>query len=121
MSIISPLGNIDGKQWGATWKCFQIPGICEVWAMIINPHSYCSKHRHTFKFNQFVVLSGNLLVRTWKNDYPCIDETTIHPKGSMLVKPKEYHRFINNTDEVAIAIEIYWCELGSDIEREDHG
>jgi len=70
----------------------------------------------------FYVEGGSLDIEVWKNDYDLIDTTSLKSGEHTIVKPREFHRFINNSSKEAVVYEIYWTELlESDIERESVG
>jgi len=80
----------------------------------------CSKHKHNFKFNGFYCMAGQLLIRTWKNDYDLVDETLLNSGDFMSVAPGEYHQF--EAMEDCIAFELYYAHFDhDDIQRETVG
>jgi len=104
-----------GKIWGCTTRIR--PGVHH---LSIKKGGYCSKHRHLHKSNWFYVVSGELRIKTWKNDYDLCDETVLLPGDYCVVHPDEYHLFqaLRQTE----VIEGYFIELDEgDIEREDVG
>lgn len=117
--MIDPLEKgKQGKVWGETQCTFIIPGVVEVWRLAIQPHTSCSQHIHKHKHNQFTVLKGHLTVKVWKNDYDLVDVTELYDGDSMSVKRGEKHQFINDSDDMVYAIEVYWSDFdASDIER----
>jgi len=109
----------QGKVWGET-SCIFFKNNVEIHRLKTNADSQCSKHKHDHKFNMFLVESGKLTVRVWKNDYDLVDDTYLSAGESMTVKPGEYHQFI--AEEPAVVYEIYWTELDqNDIDRESCG
>lgn len=113
---------IQGKVWGHTRPLFQKNNV-EIHDIFVNKGGYCSKHRHSAKYNKFVVNSGKLLIRVWKEyvNGDFLEEETILSAGhEMTVGPGDFHMF--EALEDTIALEIYWVELKeTDIERENHG
>lgn len=108
-----------GKIWGQT-KVIKANSSFELHRISIKAGTHCSKHKHTYKFNGFYVISGQLAIDTWKNDYDLIDTTILGPDDYTEVKPGEYHQFRAITD--VEAIEAYWVELDhDDIIRESVG
>ena len=94
------MGNISGKIWGQTELVFANSNI-EFHRIDIKKGGTCSKHKHNYKFNGFYCMAGQLLIRTWKNDYDLVDETILGPGDFTQVKPNEYHQFIGLEDGVA--------------------
>jgi len=108
----------SGKVWGETVCVFNINGV-EAHALNVSAGAYCSKHRHTHRFNGFFVSRGCLEVWVWK-DYGLTDCTILMPGDSCAVAPGEYHRFIARAPTQAL--EWYWAKSDpSDIERVDRG
>jgi len=110
---------IQGKVWGHT-----IPVFCknnvEINKLKLNRGHQCSKHIHDSKYNMFYVISGEIKVRVWKNEYDLVDETVLTADQGTIVKPKEYHRFEVLQDSVIL--EVYWVQLDvGDILRADVG
>lgn len=117
------IGEITGKVWGTTQLLFDLNNV-EIHRIMVKPGGYCSKHRHTKKFNMFYVEQGTLIVKIWKNAYALVDETSLVPTQFTIVPPGEYHKFEIPFSQTmpTIAYEIYWVSLEKDdIEREDHG
>ncbi len=66
------------------------------------------------------MVSGQLRIRVWKNDYDLCDETVLNPGDYCVTHPDEYHQFeaVSATE----ALEGYFVELDDgDIERETVG
>ena len=108
-----------GKVWGTTTPIFD-NGVVSVHRIEIKAGSKCSKHKHEYKYNDFYVEEGVLLIHVWKNDYKLTDTTVLHKGESTSTSPGEYHQFEAETD--VVAFEIYHTKLiDSDITREDVG
>ena len=107
--------NKQGKVWG--WTADIGP---DVKYIFVEKGCHCSEHKHQHRYNWFFVVHGILKIRTWKNDYDLIDETTLEAGDRCETKPGEFHQFyaLEDTD----AIEGYYvkCE-DSDIERRSVG
>lgn len=104
----------SGKYWGLTRRVFFQNNV-EVHYMEIKPGGYCSEHHHAMKYNRFIVLDGQLVVRTWKsgeNEYPDIVE--LNAFDEYTIKPGIIHKFENVGQSVCKALEIYWTELSTD-------
>jgi quercetin dioxygenase-like cupin family protein len=107
----------SGKVWGNTELVAETPAF-EFHRLEINAGGYCSKHRHTGKWNGFHVESGSLLIREWNGDK--VDETTLTAGQYAQVQPGRFHQFEALTD--CVAFELYWAQYESgDIERENLG
>ena len=113
--------NKQGKVWGFTEQIFGKNNV-SIHRIIISPGGYCSVHKHEHKWNMFYIESGCINVKTWKNDYDLVDETFLNAGESIMIKPGEFHQFLNSDIEFAVVYEIYWTELDEDdIERKDVG
>lgn len=111
----------SGKVWGETHLILKTPMV-EIHKLIISPKSHCSWHKHQFKWNAFLVVSGVLMIEVRKNDYALTDTTTLWPGDLCTVKPGEVHRFRTVAEEPCQAWEIYYPEpLAEDIIRESVG
>lgn len=107
---------MNGKIWGWTEAKLITPGI-EIHRLSIKPQAYCSRHRHSFKHNAFLVVSGVLHVRI-EREYG-IDETTLTAGQMTTVEPRYFHKFWTGPDVGAEIWEIYYPPVlsGEDIER----
>ncbi len=113
------MNNIQGKVWGKTQPIF-LKNNVEIHRIEANKGGFCSKHKHEYKYNAFLVESGKLKITTWKNDYDLVDETIVEAGQITTCKPQEYHMF--EVLEDTVAFEIYWVELSEkDIVRENCG
>lgn len=111
---------IIGKIWGQTEPVLKTP-ILEIHKLTILPNSYCSLHKHEFKWNCFIVISGQLVIEVKKNNYDLTDKTTINAGETTTVRPGEFHRF-KTTEQGCTVFEIYYLEpLSEDIVRADVG
>lgn len=109
----------QGKVWGCTHLVFSNCN-SEVQYMKCKAGNQCSKHCHKHKYNMFYVISGEIEIHTWKNDYPLCDKTVLGPGERTTIKPGEYHQFVVNED--AEVLEVYWVELTlGDIDRQSCG
>ena len=109
----------QGKVWGSTTQIRKTENF-SLHRLSIKAGGVCSKHKHNYKFNGFYVVSGQLLIRTWKNDYDLIDKTVLNPGDFMSVAPGEYHQF--EAIEDCIAFELYYAHFDhDDIQRETVG
>lgn len=108
----------QGKIWGQTAVIESNPQI-EVHRIQIDLGGKCSKHVHQVKWNGFLVLSGQIIVRVWQPN-GLVDETTLHPGDYTKVPPGQYHQFqcVHKAD----ALEFYWAQMpAEDIDRETTG
>jgi len=112
---------IQGKVWGYTTPLFNKNNV-ELHIAEIRKGGYCSKHKHKFKFNRFVVLKGKLQITIWK-DYgteTLQDVSILGISQECTVSPGDFHKF--EALEDTTVLEIYWVDLNeNDIVREDHG
>jgi len=112
---------IQGKVWGYTTPLFNKNNV-ELHIAEIRKGGYCSKHKHKFKFNRFVVLKGKLKITIWK-DYgtdTLQDVSILGISQECTVPPGDFHKF--EALEDTTVLEIYWVDLNeNDIVREDHG
>ena len=108
-----------GKVWGTTRLVKANPAF-EVHHISARANSQCSKHKHAHKVNGFYVITGQLAIDVWKNDYDLTDTTVLKAGEYGEVRAGEYHRFRALTD--VEAMEIYFVRLDpDDIERKDVG
>lgn len=109
---------IEGKIWGSTELLLK-ESVIEIHRLEIVPGGYCSMHHHDYKWNCFVVLSGELVIQVKKNTYDLVDETLLRAGQVTTVCPDEEHMFINRGDVAAVALEIYYPQMlgGADIVR----
>ena len=107
--------DIQGKVWGTTSSLFSKNNV-EINRITCAKGGYCSKHKHTSKYNMFFVEKGSLEIRVWKNDYDLVDKTVLKEQQNCVVAPGEFHSF-RCLEEDTIAFEIYWVEIDkNDIE-----
>jgi len=107
-----------GKVWGATVAVEQ-NAFAEMHHASIKKGMRCSRHSHSFKWNGFYVLSGELLIRVWQPS-GLVDETILGPGEYTKVGPGIEHRF--ECLEDCECIELYWPEMHhGDIVRSDSG
>ena len=78
--------NREFKVWGIRNRIFESE-MCEIDLLSLLPHSFCSVHSHQFKINKFIVLEGELIIRTDFGD-------AILKKGQQItVEPPNVHQF----------------------------
>ena len=110
----------QGKVWGTTENLLTTSMI-EVHRIKINPRSFCSMHKHEFKWNMFYVVKGELNIEVRKNDYDLVDVTELYQGQFTSVPPNEYHKFVSKDVHVE-ALEIYYLNsISDDIIRETVG
>lgn len=113
-----PCGPQQGKVWGLTARLFAHHGV-EAHLIHAVRGGYCSVHRHAFKWNRFVVLSGKLEVRVFREE-GVVDVTVLGPDDVTDVPPGTLHQFI--ALEPTAALEFYWVSLDpGDIDRKSQG
>ena len=103
---------MKGKIWGKSETLLKTP-IIEIHKLSINPNSYCSLHKHNFKWNAFIVVSGTLYISVHKNDYDLVDVTTLEKDQITTIPPGEFHKFHTLNSQVE-CFEIYYPELLSE-------
>jgi mannose-6-phosphate isomerase-like protein (cupin superfamily) len=110
----------SGKVWGDTELLLQTP-LVELSRIHIEPKSYCSLHRHHYKWNAFYIIAGSLEIVCHKNDYDLVDTTRLGPGDLCTMRPGEFH-FFRSLDEPVVALELYYpASLSEDIERRNCG
>lgn len=115
---IPPVGPRAGKCWGDTQLVFAHNSV-EMHLIRARPGYRCSRHWHYAKWNRFIVTSGKLIIRVFRDD-DTMDETVLTPGQVTDVPPGVQHEF--EATEHTIAIECYWTSLDpQDITREIAG
>lgn len=114
---------VVNKIWGRTRQVFANPN-CEVHHASIDPNTWCSRHFHAWKWNMFYVISGELLVHYYNNEFATIPlrTETVRAGEQLRVAPRQWHKFEAVGSPVEL-IEVYWAEevLAGDIVRADVG
>lgn len=113
-----PIGPQQGKIWGTTRLLFAHYGV-ECHCIHFKAGAFCSVHYHKHKWNRFVGLSGEMVVRIFP-DGGGMDETRIRVGQVTDVPPGVHHQF--EGIEEGEALEVYWVSLSpEDIERRSQG
>ncbi len=108
-----------GKIWGQT-ELIHKNGVLEFHRIDFKKGGVCSKHKHSYKWNGFYVVSGKMKISVWQKDYDLVDVTILNPGDFTAVKPGLYHTFEGIED--GVAFELYWAEFNhNDIQRENVG
>jgi quercetin dioxygenase-like cupin family protein len=108
----------EGKVWGTTAEVYRDAGIA-VHFLKIKAGGRSSEHRHTFKENVFVVLTGEIEVRIWRAE-KLVDRTILRAGTELVVPAGVWHDFLAREDSTVI--EIYRAGLRDpDIERRTQG
>lgn len=104
---------VQGKVWGLNRPIFKNHNV-EVHYLNVKKGGFCSEHKHQHKFNQFVVIKGQIKIIVCKNyEGYSLDETIIlNPGDETIISPGDYHKFEALTD--TDLLEIYWVELQAD-------
>ena len=111
--------NKAGKIWGQT-ELIHKNGVLEFHRIDFKKGGVCSKHKHSYKWNGFYVVSGKMKISVWQKDYDLVDVTILNPGDFTAVKPGLYHTFEGIED--GVAFELYWAEFNhNDIQRENVG
>jgi mannose-6-phosphate isomerase-like protein (cupin superfamily) len=112
------------KVWGKT-RSLHIDRNCEVHHATIEPHTWCSRHYHDWKWNLFYVIAGELEVQFFstQDDTEPYWTAVVRQGQSLKVAPRKWHRFESRCREPVQLIEVYWAEevLANDIVRADVG
>lgn len=95
----------SGKIWGWT-RVIESNTALELHEIHVKAGGKCSEHSHRHKWNGFLVLQGELLIRTWKSDYDLVDETILKAGEFHAVAPGEVHQFQARGE--CSALELYW-------------
>ena len=108
---------IEGKVWGKIQHVLST-GFFEIKRLKIKNGGFCSKHKHSFKFNGFFIESGELEITTWKDG---LKQIVVLSSGDFLeIEPCVSHKFFALSE--VVCYEMYWTQLiNNDIERFDEG
>ena len=101
------MGIKSGKVWGMT-ELVHANAVVEFHRIEANEGAFCSKHKHSHKWNGFFVESGSLKIKVWKTNYDLVDETILGPGDFTAVAPGEFHQF--HALQPTIAVETYWSQ-----------
>ena len=106
------------KVWGKTSPLFNKNNV-EIHRLEGKAGGFSSEHRHTAKYNMFLVESGQIEIVCWKGaEGP--DKGILKPGQSCVVNPGIFHQF--RVVEDCVVYEIYWVDLrADDIERRTVG
>lgn len=94
-----------GKVWGETRLITRNQSL-EMHMIRFEAGRQCSEHKHLTKWNGFLVLSGQMLVRVWQES-GLVDETVLRPGEYCEVAPGLVHQFEGLV--AGQAIEVYWA------------
>ncbi len=104
---------VQGKVWGMNRPIFKNHNV-EIHYLTIKKGGYCSEHKHTHKFNKFVVIKGQIKIFVCKNyeGYFLEEAIVLNPGEEAIINPGDFHKFeaVMDTD----ILEIYWVELQED-------
>jgi mannose-6-phosphate isomerase-like protein (cupin superfamily) len=105
------------KVWGTRDRVFESDK-CEIDYLELYPNSQCSVHNHKNKINKFVVIEGEVIIKTG------FGPVKLEKGDRVIVKPPLMHQF-KTQDVPAKMIEIAYVNSGSidsqDISREVQG
>ena len=85
--------------------------------LYLHPKKRCSWHKHAHSYNQFFVISGELVVKTDIGPDNQRNYTTVKEGQSFCVGPGVYHEFRTNDVEAIIEEIAYVAYDSSDISR----
>ena len=112
------------KMWGSTTG-LALTDKVQVELIRVRPTGFCSVHRHTFKDNLFLMISGELTVRWGWSEDECLmtaapnTEIMTPSSGAILIPKMVIHQFINESDSSAVAVELYRPSKGQNVEPQD--
>jgi mannose-6-phosphate isomerase-like protein (cupin superfamily) len=95
-------------------KIFKVWGIrdrvhlsekCEIDLIYLKPNSFCSTHYHKNKINKFVVIQGELIIKT------SMGEINLKEGERIVIEPPLIHQFRTN-DKCAIVLELAYVDKG---------
>jgi quercetin dioxygenase-like cupin family protein len=108
---------IETKIWGTTRLVTENPAF-ELHEIVIKKGGYSSEHRHSTKWNGFYLITGRLIIRSWREGM--VIEEYMGPGDYIQADPGMYHQF--DAVEDCMALELYWSQYNrSDIERRTVG
>lgn len=106
MNVITP--EVEKKAWGLT-RCTHLSDNTLVFHASVVAGGYCSEHYHMFRYNDFYVLSGTLLVIVFdKSDGQVSTEYALEAGQRMTVPPGIWHYFLAVTP--VELLETYWLD-----------
>jgi len=103
----------EEKCWGEVWHLFHSEHAA-VSYLKLNAGFRCSRHYHAERANQFVVISGRIMVE-WGTELECCTE--LGPDEAFTVPSKILHRF--RVLESGVVIEVYWPDVPGGKVRQD--
>lgn len=105
----------ETKEWGRNWPLYS-DGSTEVSRIEVAEGGYCSMHRHCWKDNLFLVVSGCLYIAIRPIGPKNPGEVRqVHPGQTCLVLAGIWHRFV--APEKTVAMELYaQCRLMRGVE-----
>ena len=113
----------EEKCWGEVLHCFHNPQ-ASVSYLKVQAGYRCSRHYHWDRANDFIVISGQIMIETWGLGSLVGEHTTTSPKTELLVPgdthsipSKLLHRF--NVIESGEVIEVYWADHGGVVSIDD--
>jgi mannose-6-phosphate isomerase-like protein (cupin superfamily) len=115
VSNLPVIGSGQGKLWGSTKQVFSLNGI-DAHVIHVEAGGFCSQHTHKNKWNRFVVVSGELIIKQWQPGVELPDVTVLSTNQICDIPPGTRHQF-EALDDVC-AVEFYWTTLDpEDIDR----
>ena len=107
----------EDKVWGSVIHAFASPH-ASVSCLEVNKGFRCSTHRHLDRANQFILLSGCVVIEQWIDGLDKRPHRSILIPGSILTVPSWlYHRF--RVWQSGQIIEVYWPDHGGSVRPED--
>lgn len=109
----------ETKVWGRTEVLMLAPAL-HVHRITFEAGGVCSEHIHRSRHNWFYVISGELLIRTWRcSELGKLDltEQVLHAHEQMSVPSSIRHQF--EALKSGVALEAYWPVSGNSSLSED--
>lgn len=105
---------MEKKIWGKKERLLETATVV-VDRLYLDENSFCSWHYHDFKYNMFIVLSGEVAIEIEN------DTVIVRKDEQYIVHPKIKHRFIARTNATAIEVMYTKPVLEDDIIRDKQG
>ena len=105
----------EEKCWGEVLHCFH-NSQASVSYLKVREGYRCSRHFHEDRANDFIVISGQIMIEVWSKGKEPKTELLI-PGDTFSVLSKIVHRF--NVIESGDLIEVYWPDRGGVVSIDD--
>ena len=115
-SFASSTQLAENREWGTASRIF-LDDHTEAVLVEIAADWHSSIHLHRHKSNEFVVLSGELRIVWWPENFPRLSRRLNSSSGPLTIGDGIKHAFYSLTD--VVAIEIYRAASGATIDVND--